>query len=41
MENAVIEGKQGESLDMDVQEEQPVEEELETMEQIVENSEEE
>ena len=41
MANAVIEGKQGESLDMDVQEEQPVEEELETMEQIVENSEEE
>ena len=36
MANAVIEGKQGESLDMDVQDEQPVQEEAETMEQVVE-----
>lgn len=39
MANAVIEGRQGESFEVET-EEQPIEEEVTTMEQIVENSEE-
>lgn len=39
MANAVIEGRQGESFDVET-EEQPIEEEVTTMEQVVENSEE-
>ena len=39
MANAVIEGRQGESFEVET-EEQPIEEEVTTMEQVVENSEE-
>ena len=39
MENAVIEGRQGESFEVET-EEQPIEEEVTTMEQVVETSEE-